>query len=340
MRELKKSNMPLRLCLAALMAVIPAFPSASNMVNESFKTVCVGKVQLSLPESGKLLWSQSFDHSQVEKVRGARTRERFWELVEARERELRALPHNTEAGRLARVERIGDSAAILLYREHEASTRAFRMQRYLWLENHGYTFTSAGALRPQFTHDLQPFTEIFARIQPQLEPVPISSAGFCIDGAIVHGYGDKITAGVSVDIPAWNHVRLWAGAVEDPSGNNEAPSADRELKRKQEAMATVRQQEPQALADPEYPREFQVLRNAERAIGGLAGSEVVWRERLNNGAVLYSFRWHARVPSSKHDVTVGMDVGDKYQPDEMPPGETELITLWDAMLESVRSAGT
>jgi len=339
MREMRKTKPPLsrRLCLAVLMAALPSFSSASDMTEPS-KAVCVGKVQLSFPDSANLSWSQSFDHSHVERVRGAGTRERFWEVVDAREQELRALTHSTESGRLSRSERIGEDAVVLLYREHEASKRAHRMQRYFWLERHGYMFRSVGALRPQFTQDLQPFTEIFSRIQVQPQPASPTMAGFCIDGAIVRGNVDKITVGVSVDIRNWNHVRLWAGAVEDPFGKSEAPSADRELTRKQEAMNIVRRQEPEALSDPEYPRELEVLRNGARVAGELSGTEVVWRERLNNGATLYGFRWRARVPGSEHDVTIGMDAGDKYQPDEQPPAETALTTLWDATLESVRSA--
>src|SRR5690554_886580 len=124
--------------LAFLMAVVPVFSSASDMMNRSPSPVCVGKVQLSFPESGTVSWSQSFDYSNVERMRGARTKEAFWGAVAAREAELRAMPHDSEAGRLSRTERIGDNAAILLYREHAASKRAHRMQRYLWLDGQGY----------------------------------------------------------------------------------------------------------------------------------------------------------------------------------------------------------
>lgn len=308
------------------------------MTTESATPVCVGKVQLSIPGVERAVWSQSFDHSEVERMRSVRTKEGFWRTVEAQEQELRALPHNVESGRLSRVERVGGDAAVLLYREHEASKRAHRMQRYLWMNGRGYTFRSLGAMRPQFTQDLEPFTKVFTKVQVQPAAVTFPTSGFCIDGAVVHGDVDKITAGVSVDIRDWNHVRLWAGAVEDPSGKSDAPLANHELERRQEAIEMIRREEPQALSDPEYPRELDVLRNGVREAGGLTGTEVLWRERLNNGATLYVFRWRARLPGSEHDVSVGMDVGDKYEPGEQPPPESDLITFWDTTLVSLRSA--
>ena len=79
-------------------------------------------------------------------MRSVRTKEGFWRTVEAQEQELRALPHNVESGRLSRVERVGEEAAVLLYREHEESRRAHRMQRYLSAELHVAAHDAGGAM--------------------------------------------------------------------------------------------------------------------------------------------------------------------------------------------------
>lgn len=329
--------LPRELFLAVLMAMIPIISSASDMTSRSSSPVCVGKVQLSFPDSGIVSWSQNFDYSKVERMRGARTKAAFWNAVAAREAELRVMSHDSEAGRLSRTERIGDNAALLLYREHEASTLTHRMQRYLWLDGQGYMFQSTGAMRPQFTENLAPFTETFSKIHPSTGSDTPAMSDFCIDGAVVRGDIGRITAGVSADIRGWNHVVLWAGAVEGGTDRSGVVPPEDELEQRQKTIKEIRRIEPEALSDPEYPREFDVLRNAARKAGRLEGEEVVWRERLNSGATLYIFLWRGQLPGSDHVVTVGMDVGDRYRPGELPPAEEELIALWDETLGSLRS---
>lgn len=339
MSEMKRTSLILfcGLFLAVLMAGIPALSSASDMVNRSSSPVCVGKVQLSFPDSGRVSWSQDFDYSKVERMREARTKETFWNAVAVREAELRAMPHDFEDGRLSRAERIGDYAAILLYREHAASKRAYRMQRYLWLDGQGYMLQSTGAMRPQFTENLAPFIEIFSRIHSSAEAAEPAMSDFCIDGAVVRGDIGRISAGVSVGISGWNHVALWAGATEGGAASGGMVSPRDELRQRQRTIRQVRRLEPDARSDPEYPRDFDVLRSAARKAGRLDGEEVVWRERLNNGASIYVFLWRGQLPGTDHVVTVGMDVGDQYQPGEQPPAEDELIALWDETLGSLRS---
>ena len=323
--------------LAALMTATPAISSASDMMSRSSSPVCVGKVQLALPNSGVASWSQSFDYSHVERMRGAKTKEAFWDAVAAREAELRAMPHDSEDGRLGRTERIGDTAAILLYREHEASTLTHNMQRFLWLDGKGYMLQSTGAMRPQFTENLAPFIEVFSRIHSSAEAAEPDMSDFCIDGAVVRGDIGRISAGVSVGISGWNHVALWAGATEGGAASGRMVSPRDELRERQRTIRQVRRLEPDARSDPEYPRDFDVLRSAARKAGRLDGEEVAWRERLNNGASIYVFLWRGQLPGTDHVVTVGMDVGDQYQPGEQPPAEDELIALWDETLGSLRS---
>lgn len=325
------------LSLTVVMAGTPAFLSASDMMKRSSSPVCVGKIQLSFPDSDTVSWSQTFDYSKVERMRGARTKEAFWDAVAVREVELRAMPHDSEIGRLSRAERIGDNAAILLYREHAASKRAHRMQRYLWLDGQGYMLQSTGAMRPQLTESLAPFTEVFSKIHPSAGLDTPTMSDFCIDGAVVRGDIGRITAGVSADIRGWNHVVLWAGAFEGGAGRGGMAPPEDELEQRQKTIRQIRRWEPEALSDPEYPREFDVLRNAARKAGRLEGEEVAWRERLNNGVTIYVFLWRGQLPGSDHVATVGMDVGDRYQPGEPPPAEDELIALWDETLDSLRS---
>src|SRR5690554_1832354 len=110
MPEMKRTSLILfcGLFLTVLMVGIPTFSSASDMMNRTSSPICVGKVQLSFPDSGRVSWSQDFDYSKVERMRETRTKETFWNAVAVREAELRAMPHDFEDGRLSQAERIGD----------------------------------------------------------------------------------------------------------------------------------------------------------------------------------------------------------------------------------------
>src|SRR5690606_11706223 len=133
---------------------------SSKMTTLPLQPVCVGRVQVEVPGRGNLSWSQSFDHSEVSRLTSVRTRDDFWERVGTRRRELEALLHDLEPNRMSHYQQVGEDAAIILYREHEASKRAHRMQRYLWLDDKGYEFRT-GAMREHLTRDLAVFGRVF-----------------------------------------------------------------------------------------------------------------------------------------------------------------------------------
>lgn len=302
--------------------------------------VCIGRIQADLPRLGARSWAQSFDLSEVERMASVRTRDEFWSRVHARKNELESSPHDIEPNRMSRFLKVGEDAAIILYREHEGSKRAHRMQRYLWLGEAGYGFQT-GAMREHLTRDLTRFERVFNTLRPLDDGRLPQQRGFCIDGALVHGEVGRISAGVSVNVPGWNNVRIWAGATEGAAdgeaARRQAAPADTELDREREAMATVQREDPGASGDPVYPRQFDVLRQRERPLEGIPGREVVWRKELNNGAVTYTFRWKSEGDvNGAPTATLGLDAGERHKPTDPLPDEQALVALWDAMLNSVR----
>lgn len=299
------------------------------------QSVCVGSLQLSLPGQ-RVSMSQSFDHSTVERLPGVRDVDTFRTRVNARASELRSLAHDTEQGRLGALDWQGDHAAILRYREHQASKRAWKVQRFLWLGDRGYVLDSVQAMRPQFADDLARHSRVFGALEARA-PSAGSDGGFCIDGAVVRGDVGKISAGVSTQPAGMAHVRVWAGAVRQGEGRD-AVSAGDELASRRKAIADTLRHEPDAAADPEYPRAFDITRQQARRVAGAAGEEVIWRESLNNGARIHVFRWTGRLQGGEN-VTIGMDAGDRYKPGEAPPEEATLVGLWEQVLDSAQASG-
>ncbi|WP_157515191.1 T6SS immunity protein Tli4 family protein [Luteimonas abyssi] len=324
------------LLLVSLAGAWPTPPGVTVGVHpQAWESVCVGSLQVSLPGQ-RITLSQSFDHARVELLPGVRDVDAFRVRVEARAAELRALPHDTEQGRLGALAWQGDHAAILRYREHPASSRAWQIQRFLWLGDRGYVFDSVQAMRPQFADDAARQGAVFEKLAPRTNGER-DGLGFCIDGAVVRGDVGKISAGASTQATGAQHVRVWAGSVRHGQ-RGEAVSANDELAARREAIAQTRRLEPDAASDPEYPREFDVTRQQGRRVAGVTGEEAVWRERLNNGARRHVFRWTGRLNGTEN-VTIGMDVGDKFKPGEAPPNEETLIALWDQILGSAKTSG-
>lgn len=322
---------------------VPLVNPSLNII--PLRTECIGRVLIDLPSRSVKRWSQEFDQAKVSRVSYPTGDDAaFWIDVTKRKEKLEASPHKTEGSLLSKYEKVGENAAILLFRSSDIGVRLYKMERFLWLGHLGYVFES-NILNDEKDR-LSPYTEVFSKLEPRNNLEIPSEPGFCIDGALVSGDVGGISASQNFKVAGWKNVYLWASAGEvgatptDSSGDDEDHSFDADLKREQEGIREIVEAAPEARNDPAYPKEFDVLRQHDRDLNGLGGREVIWRKKLNSGALLYTFRWET---SGKDQGTpqhpgasIGMDVGDEHHPEQTPPAEKELFALWDAVLTSLK----
>lgn len=320
---------------------VPVMDPSMNKI--PMRPVCVGRFQVDLPAQGRQEWSQSFDEARVYRLPSSiQTQEAFWGEVEGRKQELASQPHDTEDSLLSDFRRYGEKSAMLLYRTSEVDVYTYKVERYLWFDDWGYRFE--GGIAAKDKRDVGRYLDIFERIRPRDNLEATSAPGFCIDGALVVGSVSRLSASVDVKIPGWKRVAIGVGSSEanpPPSEvvtrDAEESSVDAELKRTQEVNAIYA---PHAGEIDTYPKEFDILRQHDRTVAGFVGREAVWRQKLNNGATLYNFVWHAvdhrQGPGGNLGGSISMDVGNEREPEVEAPSEEDLFTLWDAVLASAR----
>lgn len=309
------------------------------MTKIPMKTECIGRFLVDLPKNVILSWTQNFDIAEVTRLISVATPKDFWSVVEARKNILESLRHESELSQLGLYKIYDSNAAVLLYWDSPVWVGGYSMDRYFWTSVSAYKMTSRP--RPNSIKDeIDRYTRIFTEIVPR-DDIP-SQPGFCIDGAIVVGDVGSIDAGVSITIPGWRNVTLNLDSGDD---NTQIAAVDPDfgpfgqLAREQMAIRETIARYPEFKDDPVYPKEFVVLRKQMRTLAGRPGEEVVWRQKQNNGAVLYKFLWFNSDPGgtpAKPGISIDMSVGNSDQPTIGPPPEQDLLSLWDAVLNSVR----
>lgn len=320
---------------------IPEMDARTN--NIPLAPVCVGRLRIDLPASARHDWAQSFDESRVYRLPGTiGTSELFWAEVEKRKRELEAQPHDSEGSLLSEFDPVRSNAALLFFRSSAVNIYTYEVERYLWLGDRGYRFE--GGIANEEKKSVGHYTSVMDQLSARNDNEEPFAPGFCIDGAVVTGPLPQLVANVDVKVPGWKRVSVVASSNEVNSPPSEAlvvegedSSVDAELKRIQEVNEIYR---PHAAEIETYPKEFDVLRQRDRVVAGLAGREAVWRQGLTNGATLYSFVWHThdarQGPRGNLGGSVSMDVGDEREPGNEVPPEEDLFALWEAMLASAK----
>jgi len=313
----------------------------SKMNTVPLRTQCIGRMLIDLPQKADLNWSQEFDDSKVGKINAfLQTEDEFGTFVEKRRQELANTPHDTEGHLLHLFKKVDAYSAILLFRESNTDVYGYNIERYLWLGHWGYLLKSG--IGNDGINQLDSLGKVLSLLIPiDITAAPPQQPGFCIDGALVTGDVGGIDASISMKMPGWKKVSLYVATGENsraqPSVNpNDTPYMD--LEREYATIRKLTKEIPGAEKDPAYPKEFITLRKQERMVGGRKGQDVIWRQHLNNGAVLYQFNWSNIDPSgsSSHPgISLELKVGDQYEPSEPPP-ESELLALWDAVLATLR----
>lgn len=304
----------------------------------ALKSVCVGRLEIDLPAKGSLEWRASFDQAEVTRVRPpAQSADTFWSRVESRKVELESLSHRTEGNRLGLHEKIGDNAAIILYRDRGHRKGSYMMERYLWLGDRGYLFES-GPWSNDVRDKVDRNSHVFSLLTPHDRNGQPQASGFCIEGATVTGDFGQISAGGIVELSNWEAARLNFGTFENYPPTELDRTAFEEVERDQAFYRAIKG-DSDFRAEPDSPKDFEVLRRRELSVGGFAGQEAAWRKTLNNGAVLYQVIWRTDEligQKTSPGIALGLRTGDESGSGNATPSEEELLALWDAVLDSVR----
>ncbi|WP_243735396.1 T6SS immunity protein Tli4 family protein [Xanthomonas oryzae] len=307
------------------------------------KPVCIGRFELSIPRDGGRDWRTDLDWAEVTRLPfNLRTTEDFWGYVEARKQFLQSQKHDTEPSLLSLYEKVGDNAVILLNRQEPSNDVVYYLERYVWLGDRGYFFKGLGE-GDEIKTKLEGYKKILGRLVPHdgLER-PVTN-GYCINGATITGVIDDIDSFLSIEIRKWKASSLFIGTGEllNQSKSADTPGVDLRSFTASGSLAINRERfEAEKSNDPGAPKSFEVLRQRGRDVAGAAGDEAVWRITYNNNAVNYRFLWKkahtAPNTSTNPSLTLDLDVGDETLLQEQLPSDSELFSLWDATLESVK----
>lgn len=311
----------------------------------NWKTHCVGRVMMSMPEDRKLTWFNQFDNAEVKRL-PPMTEQEFWDGVEVVRQRYLAQRHDKASSRLAHFEKVGKNAAFVAYYDNEVSYRGPNLERYVYFDrDHAYQMLT-GSLStgntPPSTALFKPFIDlyspIFDRIQ-LLAPVQLPSGdGFCVDGAVVPG-----DTGRNAD----------AGLISEIAFGTELVVTYRENLYKvaiYNGVEDLKYDEDRAksMLDynvPEGFREFKVLRKRDRTLAGLAGQEFVTRTTRNDGHVYYRMQWTVKGELDggvvKPRIVVHLNTPetpvDGYgKPYATLPPESDIFKLWEYALSTFK----
>lgn len=299
--------------------------------------ICIGRLIAEVPQRGIRDWEANFDNAKVTRLKEA-SAEEFWRRVNGRKQELQSQKHDIEPNRLNDFRRIGDNAAIILFRDDQFQTEIMEMERYLWSGDRGYFFDTASQ-RDSVKNELDRFTTVFSKLKPVARQDKPVDSGFCIDGAAVSSDVGEIGTDFGVEIRGWKRTSLDIGTSEYGKPLYEPMSAFKSLEDQQNGYRDALLRSPRVLQEPLYITEFAVLRKRERSVGGIAGQEAVWRTAHVNGATYYSFEWQslAQTGTARDPrLVIQLLAGNESYPEDKPPPQDDLLALWDAVLESAR----
>ena len=324
----------------------PAPPNPPETGNTmSWKTHCVGRVMISLPEDRPLIWTASIDVGQVKRI-PALSEQQFWDGVELVRQRYLSQKHDDAPSRLAHFEKVGNTAALVFYYDNPASFWGPVLERFVYLDReHAYEFLTKGIVTKGqaptaalFQPLVQQYAPVLSRIHPLAPGQFPGRDGLCIDSAVVSGDTGRNAKAVLVSEIAYG-TRLGIAYLEN-NYKVELLSGYEELKFDEDHAAN-----PMGYDGPDAFKDFKVLRKRERTLAGIAGQEFVTRTQRNDGQVFYSMQWtvkgaldggvlkprivvHLNTPQTATDTK-----GKPY--DKLPP-EPELLKLWDYALSTFK----
>jgi hypothetical protein len=311
----------------------------------SWKTHCVGRVMMSLPEDRPLIWTASIDVGQVKRI-PALSEQQFWDGVELVRQRYLSQKHDDAPSRLAHFEKVGNTAALVFYYDNPASFWGPVLERFVYLDReHAYEFLTKGIVTKGqaptaalFQPLVQQYAPILSRIHPLAPGQLPGRDGLCIDSAVVSGdTGRNASAALIAEIAFGTNLVV---AYRENLYKVAIYSGYEELKFDEDHAAN-----PMGYDGPDAFKDFKVLRKRERTLAGIAGQEFVTRTQRNDGQVFYSMQWTVkgaldggvlkpRIVVHLNTPQTAMDTKGKPY-DKLPP-EPELLKLWDYALSTFK----
>jgi hypothetical protein len=311
-----------------------------------WKTYCVGRVTMRLPDDRPLTWSADFDDAEVKRL-APMSEQQFWDGVDVVRKRHLALKHDDAPSRLAHFEKVGSNAAFVFSYDNDATFVAPVLERFVHFDReHSYELRfgriATGNVAPTpalFKPYIDKYSPIFGRMH-LLEPGQIPQRdGLCVDGAVVSGDTGR-NARVALASEIAKGSRLVVAYLE----NNYKVA----LYNGFEDLSYDEERAKRFLGyeDPEGYRSFTVVRKRERTVAGLAGQEFITRTTLTDGHTYYRMMWrvkgaldggvikpaiavHLNTPKTANEIATGKPY------DTLPP-EPELLKLWDYALTSLQ----
>jgi hypothetical protein len=322
----------------------PTQPSAqATGTPMNWKTHCVGRVMMSLPEDRPLTWSTDFDFAVVKRI-PALSEQQFWEGVEVVRQRYLAQTHRLVPTRLAHFQKIGKNAAFIASYKSPNSFWGPVLERFVYIDkDHAYEMRTGGLDTPNvaptpelFRSNFERYTPILSRIHPLAPGQFPSRDGLCVDGAVISGDTGRNARSVLVsEIAVGTRLGI---AYRENQYKVELLSGYEELKFDEDHAKN-----PMGYDGPDAFKEFKVLRKRDRVLAGIAGQEFITRTLRNDGQTFYRMQWtvkgamdggvlkptivvHLNTPQTATDTQ-----GKPY--DKLPP-EPELLRLWDYALST------
>ena len=311
----------------------------------SWKTHCVGRVMMSMPEDRPLTWRADFGFAEVKRIPSL-SEQQFWDGVEVvRQRHL-AQKHEKAPTRLAHFERVGSNAAFVFYYDNDASFWGPVLERYIYVDrDHAYEMRTGGigtanvAPSPEL---FRPFVEKYSSVLTHIHPLAPGQFpnrdGFCVDRAVVSGDTDRnARSGLIAEIAFGTRLVVSYG---ENLYKMSVYSGFEELKFAQDRAKSMLD-----YAEPKGFKDFTVLRKRERTLAGIKGQEFAIRTTLNNGHTFYRMQWTLKGVLDggvlTPDIVVHLNTADTEsdsngKPYAKLPPEPELLKLWDYALSTFK----
>lgn len=314
----------------------------------TLKTQCIGRLLVDLPYKAPLDWSQNIGRDAVARMPRVNSQGALWKIIDQRKAELELAPHRTEKHLLSDFRKINPNTALLMYRDSDVDKYTYHIDRYLWLETSAYLFKAEIANEEQSL--VGKLSEVPALLKRIINDGSVREAGFCIDGALIAGRVEgAVNVAVNLNVPGWKGVSISVMTGEGNQPTNYDKDAYDLLNGDEERFQEV-QRIARSQGDPagEAPVSFDVIRKRDRVINGVVGQETVSKFVFKGGVVQHRFLWDVAYKgqqdtAAKPGIWVGMKTGEELPtpdggsaPSHETPPESELLALWDAMLNSLR----
>lgn len=300
----------------------------TNEMKADWSMQCFGRHIVQLPKDTKIVQKYALWGDAIELQAAIKGKDVLF-MVERREAELRALPHESQGSLFnKRVKFSGESIGVQswLFRD---LTRSQKLETWLVSPNNARVWKSANDLSSDKEHEAIAYISALARTIRSREPGEVPTGpGFCIEAGVVGGrefQSEEYLVYLSFPNMPRVSVKLFSLAVGEPQ--------QKLLERVPAGLATLANLFTGA----------STLRRGDKAVNGIDGQELLLAVRAE-GKRGYSFRWEspgkAQSMASPH---VAIEMSTMNVPDEHGhvadsffKSDDEAMAFWDAILSTFK----